>query len=106
MIAQLVDLIRSKASSVISEEDLSSILGESSSSIDSNKGSLNHNGSMGVGLDLDLLDPEESNWIDNNLRADPLGIAVGTNPLDLHPSNRSSSKQGITEEENGSNIFL
>jgi hypothetical protein len=69
----------------------------------------------GVGLDLELLDPEESKWIDalpvlsstdNNLCDDPLGSS--TNLMDLYPSTRSSSKQEIAEEENDSNnnIFL
>ena len=68
---------------------------------------------MGMGLDLELLDPEESKWIDalpvfpssdNNLRDDPLGIS---NLMDYYPSTRSSSKQEIAEEENDSNnIFL
>lgn len=111
-IAKLVDLIRSKASSFISEEDLSSILGDITTSNSVSKtSSLDHNGSMGVGLDLELLDPEESKWIDalpssdNNLRDDPLGIS---NLMDFYPpSTRSSSKQEIAEEENDSNnIFL
>lgn len=108
-IAKLVGLIRSKASSVISEEDLSSILGEittsnSNSNSVSKTGSLDHNGSMGVGLDLELLiDALPSS--DNNLRDDPLGIS---NLMDYYlPSTRSSFKQEIAEEENNSNnIFL
>ena len=135
-IAQLVDLIRSKAFSVISEDDLSNILGENNTSSystsnnidsygssDGKKGSIRRdyrdssNGEVviSVGLNLDsmvdlMVDPEEEcGWTDALSSGDNNfrdDSLHTTNSTDLHPPSRNSSQQRVSEEENDSNIFL